>query len=86
MTPPRSSSGTVTQTRQALRELVEALDRRLPHVERAGEGGIAAEAERLRALALDRLNSLDRAERLETEQQTRAAGDVMSDDGGRPRP
>lgn len=73
MTPPRDSLGDVAQTRQALRELVEALDRRLPHVERAGESAIAAEAERLRALALDRLNSLDESEAIE----------LMADEGGR---
>src|SRR4029078_9347981 len=33
----------------ALEELMEALDRRVPHVERAGEAKIAADARRLRA-------------------------------------
>lgn len=39
----------------ALLEIVEALDRRIPQVERAGERQIAADAERLRALAMQRL-------------------------------
>jgi hypothetical protein len=42
----------------ALREIVEALDRRIPHVERASESKIAAEAKRLRAAALQRIASL----------------------------
>lgn len=36
---------------EALQELVQALDRRIPHVERAGEAKIAADARRLRAEA-----------------------------------
>ena len=41
-----------------LSELVEALDRRLPHVERAGESHIAREAASLRTQALRRLDEL----------------------------
>jgi hypothetical protein len=41
-----------------LRELVEALDRRLPHVERAGESEIARDAAALRARAVNRLREL----------------------------
>lgn len=41
-----------------LRELVDALDRRVPHLERAGESQIAADAERLRAAALERMARL----------------------------
>jgi hypothetical protein len=39
----------------ALHELIEALDRRVPHVERAGEAKIADDARRLRAAAGERL-------------------------------
>jgi hypothetical protein len=39
----------------ALQELIEALDRRVPHVERAGEATIADEARRLRAAASERI-------------------------------
>src|SRR5215207_4389200 len=42
----------------ALQEIVEALDRRIPHVERANEPEIAADAKRLRAGALGRIASL----------------------------
>jgi len=44
----------------ALQELVEALDRRTPQVERAGEAQIAADAERLRADAIQRIAVLRR--------------------------
>jgi len=46
----------------ALQELIEALDRRVPQVERAGEAKIAADARWLRAAAGDRIALLkDRA-------------------------
>ena len=41
-----------------LEELVEALDRRLPRVEQAGEAAIARDAAALRASALKRLQEL----------------------------
>jgi hypothetical protein len=44
----------------ALQEIVEALDRRIPHVERGNEPDIAADAKRLRADALRRIASLRR--------------------------
>lgn len=44
----------------ALREIVLALDRRIPHVERANEPEIAADAKRLRDAALHRIASLHR--------------------------
>ena len=43
---------------RALQELIEALDRRVPHVERAGEAKIADDARRLRASARERLERL----------------------------
>jgi len=39
----------------ALQELIEALDRRVPHIERAGEAKIADDARRLRASASERI-------------------------------
>jgi hypothetical protein len=45
-----------------LRQLVEALDRRVPHVERAGEAKIAADAAELKARALKRLKVLEGSE------------------------
>lgn len=43
-----------------LRELVEALDRRVPHLERAGETAIARDAAHLRDEAIKRLAALER--------------------------
>ncbi len=51
---------TSSELLDALREIVEALDRRIPHVERASEVEIAADAKRLRAAALQRIASLRR--------------------------
>lgn len=45
---------------QELRELIAALDRRVPRVERAGEASIAREAAALRARAIKRLQALER--------------------------
>jgi len=42
-----------------LRELVEALDRRVPRLERAGETAIARDAARLRDEAIKRLAALE---------------------------
>jgi hypothetical protein len=43
---------------QELRELIEALDRRVPRVERAGESAIARDAAVLRSTAVKRLHEL----------------------------
>jgi hypothetical protein len=42
-----------------LRELIDALDRRVPHLERAGEGAIAHEAAVLKLEALRRIAALE---------------------------
>ena len=41
-----------------VRELIAALDRRLPHIERAGEADIARDAAALKKKALERLAEL----------------------------
>jgi len=46
-------------TIRILRELIEALDRRLPHVERAGEAEIVRDAATLKARALQRIAELE---------------------------
>ncbi|MDE3154320.1 MAG: hypothetical protein KGN76_04420 [Acidobacteriota bacterium] len=43
-----------------LRELIAALDRRVPHVERAGEASIASDAAALKEKARRRLAELER--------------------------
>lgn len=45
---------------RALQEVVEALDRRVPHLERAGEAQIVDDARRLRAAASERIARLQR--------------------------
>ena len=48
---------------RALEELISALDRRVPHVERAGEAAIARDAAALRAKAVKRLAELENTTR-----------------------
>ncbi len=45
---------------QDLRELIAALDRRMPRVERAEEPAIAHDAQRLKRAALKRIGELER--------------------------
>jgi hypothetical protein len=52
-TPPAATAE--SDQLRALQELIEALDRRVPHVERAGEATIADDARRLRAAADERI-------------------------------
>jgi hypothetical protein len=47
-----------TQLVRELRELIAALDRRVPRVERAGEAAIARDAAMLKAKALKRIAEL----------------------------
>jgi len=47
------------ETVRALRDLIAALDRRTPHVERAGEASIAEAAVALKLAALKRLDELN---------------------------
>ena len=46
-------------TIRQLLELIEALDRRVPHIQRAGEASIARDAAALKARALKRLKELE---------------------------
>lgn len=48
------------ETRRELMELIAALDRRLPQVQRIGEAAIATAATALRAEALRRLGEIER--------------------------
>jgi hypothetical protein len=51
----------VDELRRELEELIAALDRRVPRVERAGEVSIARDAAMLRERAVKRLAELDAA-------------------------
>jgi len=61
MVTKRTAAG-VTQARvlRHLRELVAALDRRVPHCERAGEVDIVRDAAALRDKAMKRIAELER--------------------------
>jgi hypothetical protein len=52
---------TPTAVVRELLELIAALDRRVPHVERTGETAIARDALALKALALKRIEELERS-------------------------
>jgi hypothetical protein len=55
-----SKTSTRTGAIRELRELIAALDRRVPQVQRAGEPSIAREAAALKARALKRIEELTR--------------------------
>ena len=72
-TTDRTAERTLTAlTIRNLQELVDALDRRVPHVERCGEASIARAAAALRAEATNRIADLE---------QESAAGPVDIDAG-----
>jgi hypothetical protein len=66
----------------ALDELIEALDRRVPRVERLGEVGIAREAAALRKEAAARREQLRMAAQDRQTREAELADAVMADDGG----
>ena len=67
---------------RALRELVEALDRRVAQVERLGETRIAGEAAALRKDAVNRIQELTAASHDGDTREAERSGGVMTDDGG----
>ena len=56
-----AAAATRQQVIDDLRELIIALDRRVPRLERTGETAIARDAARLRREALERIAELERA-------------------------
>lgn len=64
----------------ALREIIDALDRRGPQIERAGEMRIARDALLLRREAVERLEELQRADDGGYDEDLVEA--IMTDDGG----
>jgi hypothetical protein len=73
--PP--TRGSTARVIAALGELIDALDRRVPHIERAGEIQIARDAARLKSEAVARINELRSAV-----SDSNLANAIMSDDGG----
>jgi hypothetical protein len=65
-----------------LRELVEALDRRVAQVKRLGEAGIARDAAALRREALNRIQELTAAPSDRDAREAERSSGVMTDDGG----
>ena len=55
-----AAAASPAQTVRELRELIAALDRRVPHVERLGEISIARAASALKLEALTRIEELER--------------------------
>jgi hypothetical protein len=51
---------TPTSVVRELLELIAAIDRRVPQIQRAGEASIARDAARLKARALERIKELER--------------------------
>jgi len=66
----------------ALRELVDALDRRVAQVERLGETRIALEAVALRTEAVRRIQELTTGRFDRDTSERERSGGVMTDDGG----
>ena len=66
----------------ALRELVEALDRRVPQVERLGEMHIAREGAALREEALRRIQEISTARSASGAPAADGPDAVMTDNGG----
>lgn len=64
---------TVNELARELQELIVALDRRVPQLERADETVIARDGAALRALAVQRLRDLEECSRVAADQ---ASGDV----------
>jgi hypothetical protein len=63
MTEPTTPAQTQRdQAVRELRELIAALDRRVPHMERAGEVSIARAAAALKSEALQRIQELERGD------------------------
>jgi len=82
VTHHRSDQSNPDRVIPALIELVDALDRRVPRVERVGEIRIAREAAALRKEALARIEELKRAGVARQAREAVLANAVMTDDGG----
>lgn len=77
----RRSASTVTRMITTLRELISALDRRVPHVDRPGELRIARESRMLRREAVAQIEALSRHEPHDRPYDQELADAIMTDDG-----
>ena len=78
----RASASDRDRAIAALNELIDALDRRVPHVERVGEIRIAREAAMLRKDAVTRIDELKSAASSQRTRDAELSDAVMADDGG----
>ncbi len=77
----RRSASTVNRMITTLRELVSALDRRVPHVDRPGELRIARDAQMLRREAVAQIEALSHHEPDDRPYDQELADAIMTDDG-----
>ena len=82
---PQSRVSTTSRIVTTLRELISALDRRVPHVERPGEIRIARDAQMLRRQALAQIEALSRQGPDDEPYDQELVEAIMTDDGGPPR-
>jgi hypothetical protein len=75
---------TPTRILAALSEVIGAIDRRIPHVERSGEVRIASDARRLRREAVAPIDRLARAGSDGSLYSQDLVEEIMTDDGGPP--
>ena len=78
----RASASDQDRAIAALNELIDALDRRVPHVERLGEIRIAREAATLRKSAVTRIDELKSAALGQHTRDAELSDAVIADDGG----
>jgi hypothetical protein len=78
------NESTTSRVVSALRELISALDRRVPHAERPGEIRIARDAHKLRREAVARIDLLTSGWD-DTCFNQELAEAIMTDDGGPPQ-
>ena len=82
---PQRSVSTATRMVSTLRELISALDRRVPHVDRPGELRIARDAELLRRQALTQIEALN-CQQPDDRPYDQGLGDAIMTDDGCPSP
>ena len=75
------SAATANRLASALRELISALDRRVPQVDRPGELRIAQDAQMLRREAVAQIEALNHQELDDQPYDQELADAIMTDDG-----
>ena len=82
---PQRSVATANRIVSTLRELISALDRRVPHVDRPGELRIARDAQMLRRQAVAQIEAMSRQEPFDKPYDQELVDAIMTDDA-RPSP